>query len=115
MALRSYELALALSAAAGAVVAASTVLDGTGVASRHAQGQPAASATNAAPTSMGPPVGYFEASADIGSPAIAGSTTYDAAAQAYTLSAGGANMWFSRDEFQFAWRRMRGEGSTRNP
>ncbi len=68
---------------------------------------------NAAPASVGPAVGYFEASADIGSPAIAGSTTYDAASQTYTLSAGGANMWFARDEFQFAWRRMSGDFTVR--
>ena len=36
-------------------------------------------------------------------------TTYDATTQTYTLSAGGANMWFARDEFQFAWRRMSGD------
>jgi TolB protein len=68
---------------------------------------------NAAPASVGPAVGYFEASADVGSPAIAGSTTYDAASQTYTLSAGGANMWFARDEFQFAWRRMSGDFTVR--
>ncbi len=42
---------------------------------------------NAAPASVGPAVGYFEASADIGSPAIAGSTAYDEVSQTYTLSA----------------------------
>ena len=61
---------------------------------------------NAAPTALGPAVGYFEATADLGSPAIAGSTAYDATAQTYTMSAGGTNMWAARDEFQFAWRKM---------
>ena len=64
---------------------------------------------NAAPTVTAAGVGHFEASADIGAPAISGSTTYDAATQTYTLSAGGANMWAARDEFQFAWRRMSGD------
>jgi Tol biopolymer transport system component len=68
---------------------------------------------NAAPPDVGPAVGYFEASADIGSPAIAGATTYDAASQTYTLSAGGTNMWFARDEFQFAWRPMSGDFTVR--
>ena len=31
------------------------------------------------------PVGYFERSGDVGQPAIEGSTTYDAAAQTYTI------------------------------
>jgi TolB protein len=70
---------------------------------------PSAPPDNRAPVTVAPGVGYFEASADIGSPAIAGSTTYDAATQTYTLTAGGANMWLARDEFQFAWRRMTGD------
>jgi TolB protein len=65
--------------------------------------------SNAAPTVVGPAVGYFEATADIGSPAIKGETKYDAATQTYTLSAGGTNMWGTRDEFQFAWRKMSGD------
>ena len=64
---------------------------------------------NAPPATIGPALGYFEATADLGSPAIKGSTAYDAATQVYTLSAGGTNMWGSRDEFQFAWRKMNGD------
>ena len=56
----------------------------------------------------GGPVGDFEAHGDVGSPKIAGYTTYNAASQVYTLSAGGTNIWAKRDEFQFAWRRMKG-------
>lgn len=56
-----------------------------------------------------PSLGYFEAAGDVGSPAIAGTTTYNPAAQTYTLSAGGTNMWGERDEFQFVWRRMTGD------
>ena len=55
------------------------------------------------------PVGYFEGSGDVGAPAIAGSTTYDAAAQTYTIVGAGTNMWAARDEFQFAWRKMTGD------
>jgi TolB protein len=53
-------------------------------------------------------LGYFEASGDVGSPAIAGSTTYDAATQTYTLTGSGTNMWATRDEFQFASRKLKG-------
>jgi TolB protein len=57
----------------------------------------------------GGPVGDFEAHGDIGSPKIAGYTTYNAASQVYTLSAGGLNIWSKRDEFQFAFRKMKGD------
>jgi hypothetical protein len=92
-------------AAALALLAA---LGGGSLARLSAQA-PAAPANNAAPTALGPAVGYFEASADLGSPAITGSTSYDAATQTYTLAAGGTNMWGARDEFQFAWRKMNGD------
>jgi TolB protein len=54
-------------------------------------------------------LGYFENSQDVGGPAIAGSSTYDAESQAYTMTGAGYNMWGTRDEFQFAWRRMKGD------
>ena len=54
-------------------------------------------------------LGYFEGHGDVGGPAIAGSTTYDAEAQTYTITGAGTNMWGTRDEFQFAWRRLSGD------
>jgi Tol biopolymer transport system component len=57
----------------------------------------------------GGPLGDFEAHADVGSPKIAGYATWNAASQVYTLSAGGANIWAKRDEFQFAYRKMKGD------
>ena len=55
------------------------------------------------------PVGYFEGSGDVGSPALTGSTAYDAASQTYTIVGAGTNMWATRDEFQFVWRKMTGD------
>ena len=55
------------------------------------------------------PVGYFEGSVDVGAPTLAGSTTYDARAQTYTIVGAGTNMWATRDEFQFVWRKMTGD------
>jgi TolB protein len=60
----------------------------------------------------GPPAGAlgdFDGHGDVGAPKIAGSAAYDAATQAYTLEAGGVNMWGARDEFHFAWKRLRGD------
>jgi TolB protein len=55
-----------------------------------------------------PGLGYFEASGDVGSPALAGSTTYDAGQQIYTHTGSGTNMWTTRDEFHFAYRKLTG-------
>jgi Tol biopolymer transport system component len=57
----------------------------------------------------GGPLGDFEAHADVGQPAIAGNAVYNGASQVYTLSAGGVNIWGKRDEFQFAYRKMKGD------
>src|SRR6185503_11459892 len=57
----------------------------------------------------GGPLGAFEAHADIGSPKLAGSAAYNAATQEYALSAAGLNMWASRDEFHFVWRKLTGD------
>jgi TolB protein len=54
-------------------------------------------------------LGYFESSGDVGQPAIAGLASYDTAAQTYTVAGAGTNMWFDKDEFQFVWRRMKGD------
>jgi hypothetical protein len=57
----------------------------------------------------GAQLGYFEDHQDVGQPALAGSTTYNAAAQRYAIVGAGTNMWAARDEFQFAWRRLAGD------
>jgi TolB protein len=54
-------------------------------------------------------VGIFSASTDVGQPKLAGTTRYDSSTQRYRLSGGGFNMWDSRDEFQFAWKKMKGD------
>ena len=55
------------------------------------------------------PLGQFDGHADIGAPKLAGSAKYDAAAQEYTLTAAGTNMWFGRDQCYFVWKRMKGD------
>ena len=54
-------------------------------------------------------LGLFEDHADVGAPKIAGAAAYNAASQEYALSAAGLNMWAERDEFHFAWNRMKGD------
>lgn len=55
------------------------------------------------------PVGQFADHDDVGEPAIAGSTVYDAGFQEYRMTAGGINLWGPSDQFQFAWNRMQGD------
>src|SRR5213592_2080316 len=55
------------------------------------------------------PLGQFEGHTDVGSPELAGSATYDAVSQEYSVTAAGFNMWANRDEFHFLWKRMKGD------
>ena len=54
-------------------------------------------------------LGEFDGHEDIGAPRISGSATYNAVSQEYALAAAGTNMWARRDEFHFAWKRMKGD------
>jgi len=55
------------------------------------------------------PLGEFAGHTDVGSPQLPGSAGYDAARQEYTLTGAGSNMWVGRDEFQFVWKKMKGD------
>lgn len=55
------------------------------------------------------PVGIFEASADVGNPKKKGSVQFDASSQVYTLKGAGYNIWFGRDEFQYAFKKLKGD------
>jgi TolB protein len=55
------------------------------------------------------PLGQFDDHGDVGSPAIAGSASYDPAEQTYTLGGSGINMWSTNDQFHFAWKKLSGD------
>jgi Tol biopolymer transport system component len=55
------------------------------------------------------PVGIFQSAEDIGKPKNAGSTTYNQSTQTYTLKGAGYNVWFNRDEFHYAWSKIKGD------
>ncbi|HEX6259264.1 MAG TPA: hypothetical protein VFZ51_01335, partial [Woeseiaceae bacterium] len=55
------------------------------------------------------PVGQFESHGDVGAPRLAGTAAHNGATQEYTLTAGGTNMWDRKDEFHFAWRKLKGD------
>jgi hypothetical protein len=54
-------------------------------------------------------VGIFEGNADVGEVLHPGSTKYDETAKAYTVAGSGENMWFTRDAFHFAWKKVSGD------
>jgi Tol biopolymer transport system component len=54
-------------------------------------------------------VSQFEGHADIGPVKHAGEAVFDATTGQYRVSGSGENMWGGRDEFHFAWKRLRGD------
>jgi len=55
------------------------------------------------------PLGLFAGQSSIGNPRLPGSAAFDAGSETYTITGAGANMWLGRDEFQMAWKKMRGD------
>jgi len=55
------------------------------------------------------PVGVFDQHGDIGGVGLPGSAAFDTDSQEYLLSASGTNMWGDHDEFQFAWKKVKGD------
>lgn len=63
------------------------------------------------PVTFNKAVGQFENSTDVGGPLVPSSASYDAGSKTYTITAGGYNIWYQRDEFHFLWNRMSGDVS----
>jgi hypothetical protein len=57
------------------------------------------------------PIGIFEGQSDIGSALVPGSASYDAGAKRYTINSAGYNIWYTRDEFRYLWKKMSGDAS----
>jgi hypothetical protein len=57
------------------------------------------------------PLGVFEGQSDIGAALAPGSASYDAATGQYTINSAGYNVWYTRDEFRYLWKRMSGDVS----
>lgn len=53
--------------------------------------------------------GVFEGASDIGEVLHRGALRYDKPTNTYEVAGSGANMWFDRDEFRFAWTKLSGE------
>jgi hypothetical protein len=57
------------------------------------------------------PLGVFEGQSDVGSALVPGSASYDAATKQYTINSAGYNIWYTRDEFRYLWKKMSGDVS----
>ena len=54
-------------------------------------------------------LGSFESQSDVGQVKYQGLGAYDVSTGEYTLSGSGTNMWVNKDEFHFAWKRLKGD------
>jgi len=54
-------------------------------------------------------LGLFSKSSDIGSPQLKGSSVYNEKDQTYLLSGGGNNIWLKEDQFQFLYKKIKGD------
>ncbi|HEY2581175.1 MAG TPA: hypothetical protein VGI43_05195 [Mucilaginibacter sp.] len=54
-------------------------------------------------------IGIFDYHGDIGQPKNAGSAQYDKVTHTYLLKGSGYNIWFNRDEFQYVYKKIKGD------
>jgi hypothetical protein len=62
-------------------------------------------------TNFNTPIGIFQGQSDIGSALVPGSASYDASKKQYTIISAGYNIWYTRDEFRYLWKKMSGDVS----
>jgi hypothetical protein len=51
-------------------------------------------------------IGIFEGQSDVGAALVPGSSSYNAKTKQYTIASAGYNVWYTRDEFRYLWRKM---------
>ena len=57
------------------------------------------------------PLGLFQGQSDVGAAVVPGSSSYDPSSKQYTITSAGYNVWYSRDEFRYVWKKMSGDVS----
>jgi hypothetical protein len=57
------------------------------------------------------PIGVFDGQTDVGAALVPGSASYDPATRRYSITSAGYNIWYSRDEFRYLWKKMSGDVS----
>jgi hypothetical protein len=64
-----------------------------------------------ATTNFDTPIGIFTGQSDVGTAVVPGSASFDAKKKQYTLNSAGYNIWYTRDEFRYLWKKMSGDVS----
>src|SRR3954465_6960272 len=57
------------------------------------------------------PIGIFGGQSDVGAALAPGSSGYNQSTGQYTINSAGYNIWYTRDEFRFLWKKMSGDVS----
>ena len=55
------------------------------------------------------PIGIFEGQSDIGAALVPSTAAYNPETKQYTINSAGYNIWYTRDEFRFLWKKMSGD------
>jgi len=56
-------------------------------------------------------IGIFENQSDVGAALVPGNASYDPTDKSYTITSAGYNIWYTRDEFHYLWKKMSGDVS----
>ena len=56
-------------------------------------------------------IGVFKGQSDVGGTLVPGSSSYKKATGEYTINSAGYNIWYTRDEFRYLWKKMSGDVS----
>ena len=56
-------------------------------------------------------IGLFDGQTDVGAALVPGSSSYDPATRTYRITSAGYNVWYTRDEFRYLWKKMEGDVS----
>lgn len=56
-------------------------------------------------------IGLFEGQSDVGAALVSGSSSYNKKTRQYTIISAGYNIWYTRDEFRYLWKKMSGDVS----
>jgi TolB protein len=61
------------------------------------------------PASSQTSLGMFDEQGDVGNPTLKGNTVYNKEDQTYLMSGAGKNIWSRADQFQFVWKKIKGD------
>ncbi|HEX9514120.1 MAG TPA: biopolymer transporter Tol [Puia sp.] len=56
-------------------------------------------------------IGIFNGQSDVGSALVPGASSYNAATGQYKIVSAGYNVWYTRDELRYVWKKMSGDVS----